>query len=404
MGTVVFLFHRDLRIVDHGGFSAAVEWANTHSAKVLPLFVFTPEQVTRNPYRSPPSIQFMLDSLEDLEAAIREQGGTLRCAYGATVDILGSIAGLAAVFETRDYTPYAKQREEAIRSFCEREGIVYEAVEDMYLTAPGSVRTGTGRTFQKFTPFWTSAQKRPVPKPRGVASPIAWASRIRISDSVTLSAMRRKLVPTRLTTVQKGGRTEGLKCVVPRNYETTHDRLDAPTSHLSAHNHFGTLSIREVYWSTSQEAFRRQLYWRDFYGHIMADFEGLYGVSAYEFQAPKEWRKGEKEVFEAWSKGETGVELVDAAMRELHTTGFMHNRARLVVASWLVKDKGVHWRWGERFFAQHLVDYDPAQNMMNWIWVASVLPFASAPFRRHDPERTAERLDPDRVYRNRWAK
>ena len=138
-----------------------------------------------------------------------------------------------------------------------------------------------------------------------------------------------------------------------------------PTS--LAHNHFGTVSIREAFWATGQEAFRRQLYWRDFYGHIMAAFEELYHVGVWEFQAPTKWRKGEKEIFTAWSKGQTGVELVDAGIREMLRTGFMHNRVRMVVASWLIKDKGVNWRWGERFFAQHLVDYDPAQNMMNWI-------------------------------------
>jgi deoxyribodipyrimidine photo-lyase len=134
----------------------------------------------------------------------------------------------------------------------------------------------------------------------------------------------------------------------------------------------------------------------------MATFEDLYGVTAYEFQKPTSWRKGEQEVFEAWSKGQTGVPMIDAAMHQLLRTGFMHNRARMVVASWLIKDKGVHWRWGERFFAKHLVDYDPAQNMMNWIWIASVLPFASAPFRRHDPERYAERFDKTGAYREKW--
>jgi deoxyribodipyrimidine photo-lyase len=211
--------------------------------------------------------------------------------------------------------------------------------------------------------------------------------------------------------VAEGGRVAGLKCLasVPADYEEAHDLVTAPTSKLSAHHHFGTVSIRESYWNAplrgqALEAFRRQLYWRDFYGHIMNDFEGLYGVGPYEFQAPTKWRKGEKEVFTAWSKGETGVPFVDAGIHEMLATGFMHNRARLVVASWLVKDKGVNWRWGERFFAKHLVDYDPAQNMMNWIWVASVLPVASAPFRRHDPERSAKKADPEGKYIEHWLR
>jgi deoxyribodipyrimidine photo-lyase len=400
--SVVFLFHRDLRLVDHRGIQKAVEVARNLDASILPLFIFTHDQITRNPLKSVPAVQFMVDSLEDLAEEIQKSGGRLRFALGDTVTVLRSINHLKAVVETKDYTPYAKQREAEIRKFCEDAGVLYEVVEDIYLTEPGTILTGSGKTFQKFTPFWTAAKKKSVPKPTRVPTSIPWISGSpRISGSVTLKEM--KPVP-RLTEVQKGGRKEGLKRLaeIPHKYSETHDQMSAPTSQLSAHNHFGTVSIREVFWATSQEDFRRQLYWRDFYGHIMAAFEQLYRVGAYEFQVPTGWRKGEKEVFEAWAKGETGVPLVDAAMHQLLRTGFMHNRARMLVASWLVKDKGVHWRWGERFFAKHLVDYDPAQNMMNWIWIASVLPFASAPFRRHDPERYAARFDSNGLYQEKW--
>lgn len=400
-GVVILLFHRDLRIADHRGLQRAIELARMHEARILPLFVFTHDQITHNPLKSAPAVQFMCDSLADLAAAVAKSGGTLRLALGDTVQVLKSIKHMKAVVETKDYTPYAKQREANIRQFCEESGVVYEAVEDMYLTNPGTVLTGTGRTFQKFTPFWTAAKTRAVPKPTEIPTRIPWVSGSpRILGSIRLEAMR----PVRLPEVQPGGREAGLRnlAVIPHNYSETHDQLAAPTSQLSAHNHFGTVSIREVFWATSQDDFRRQLYWRDFYGHLMAAFEDLYGITAYEFQKPTGWRKGEREVFEAWSKGQTGIPLIDAAMHQLLRTGFMHNRARMVVASWLVKDKGVHWRWGERFFAKHLVDYDPAQNMMNWIWIASVLPFASAPFRRHDPERYAVRFDKSGAYRETW--
>lgn len=414
MSVVVFIFHRDLRLTDSRAFAAAVAWARDHAGTVLPLFVFTPDQVGRpNPYKSRPAIQFMIESLEELEDTIAVSGGRLRVAYGDTVAVLGSLKGVCAVFETRDYTPYAKMREAAIKTWSDAHGVYYDAIDDIYLTQPGTVHTGGGKTYQKFTPFWEVAKRRAVPKPEGVPRAVPWhTGQIRgMLGSTTLFKMFKQLVgEKRLTGIQQGGRSEGLKNLasVAANYHEAHDFLGAHTAQLSAHNHFGTVSIREVYWGApirgdALAAFRRQLYWRDFYGHIMADFERLYSVGPWEFQAPSGWRsEKEKKVFEAWSRGETGVELVDAGMRQLLATGFMHNRARLVVASWLVKDMGVHWRWGERFFAQHLVDYDPAQNMMNWIWVASVLPFASAPFRRHDPERTAAKLDADGTYRRRW--
>jgi deoxyribodipyrimidine photo-lyase len=401
-GIVVFLFHRDLRLVDHRGIQKTIEVARNLGASIVPLFVFTHDQITRNPLKSVPAVQFMVDSLEDLAEDIQASGGRLRFALGDTVAVLRSIKHLVAVVETKDYTPYAKQRESEIRKFCENTGVQYETVEDIYLTEPGTILTGSGKPYQKFTPFWTSAKQIPVPKPTKIPTSIPWyTGSPRISGSVTLKEIKPS---PRLTEVQRGGRKQGLNQLanIPKKYSETHDQMSVPTSQLSAHNHFGTVSIREVYWSTTQEDFRRQLYWRDFYGHIMAAFEQLYGVGAYEFQVPTGWRKGEKEVFEAWTKGETGVPLVDAAMHQLLRTGFMHNRARMLVASWLVKDKGVQWRWGERFFAKHLVDYDPAQNMMNWIWIASVLPFASAPFRRHDPDRYAARFDADGVYRETW--
>jgi deoxyribodipyrimidine photo-lyase len=396
--------------VDNRGFAAAVRIAREEKCSVLPLFIFTHDQITRNPLKSNASVQFMCDSLDELAATVKAAGGKMFFARGDTVSILKSIKNIVAITETRDYTPYAKQRQTEIVDMCKKRGIHHELVDDIYITEPGSVLNGSKKTFQKFTPFWTTALKKAVPKPdptlAGDPRLVPWVYSATIQGSTQVATSRPK---KHNDAVQVGGRSQGLKQLasVSSDYSAAHDMLARPSSMLSAHNHFGTVSIREVYWNVPLRgeeltAFRRQLYWRDFYGHIMNDFEGLYGTGPYEFQAPKGWRRGEKEVFEAWSRGETGVPLVDAGIREMLTTGFMHNRARMVVASWLVKDKGVHWRWGERFFAQHLVDYDAAQNMMNWIWVASVLPFASAPFRRHDPETSAKRLDPDKIYLHKW--
>jgi deoxyribodipyrimidine photo-lyase len=379
---IVFLFHRDLRLVDHRGLERALEIAKD-GVEILPLFVFTPDQVSHNPYKSTPAIQFMCDSLAELEADIKKAGGRLRFAYGDTVTVLASIAHLAGVLETRDYTPFAKKREAEIAAFAASRGILYEAVDDLYLTTPGTVRTGSGRIYQKFTPFYEAAQHTPVAKPRPAVA-VPWhKGRLTMEGAVTLKEMQERLVGTRNSNIQPGGRSEGLRrfAAIPVDYEVAHDRLDRPSPQLSAHHHFGTVSIRESFYASNNAAYRRQLYWRDFYGHLMAFFEDLYGQNPWEFQKPPAWRKGEKEVLEAWQRGETGVALVDAGIRQMLTTGFMHNRARMVVASWLVKDMGVHWRWGERFFAQHLVDYDPAQNMMDFSSICSsirVTPFPSA--------------------------
>jgi deoxyribodipyrimidine photo-lyase len=415
MSLCVMLFHRDLRIIDHRGLEAAAKTSHP----VLPLFVFTPQQVTSNPYKSIPAIQFMLESLEDLDGELRKHYGVgLTVAYGKTDDILSAIqrkVPIAALVETADYTSYAKRRTSELGKWCENTGAEFIQVHDSYLQEPGSILNKSGRTFQKFTPFYETARFKHIDSPRTgtpkckmykFSSKSKGTRKIAFSGHTNLETMFRRLVPTpNPDLATHGGRSVALELLkhLPSNYVKTHNIPSISTSMLSAHNHFGTVSIREVYAAADgMTEFRRQLWWRDFYGHIMNDFETLYKASPYEFQTKWSDSAAADEAFEAWKRAKTGVPLVDAGMTQLLKTGYIHNRVRLAVSSWLVKEKHVHWRRGERFFAQHLVDYDPAQNMMNWIWVSSVLPFASAPFRRVDPVATAKKFDPDNEYINTW--
>jgi deoxyribodipyrimidine photo-lyase len=422
MTVAIFLFHRDLRLVDHNGLEFAIEKYD----KILPVFIFTPEQVTiKNVLRSTASIEFMINSLSELETEIKKQGGKLYLAYGDNIDMLKKIisdseSNVKAIIETTDYTPYALRRTSAISELCKKKGLEYHSVADSYLLEPGTIKTGSGKTFQKFTPFYEKAIRKTISDPRGpskfsfyklISSSGAKGTKKvrRPSWEISLEEVRQNFVPKPLPELAvKGGREEGLELIrkIPEDYAKTHNIPAISTSMLSAHNHFGTVSIREV-WAGAKgnKEFIRQLWWRDFYGNIMADFENLYGVGAYEFQK-SEWQAPlsdeKKKWLEQWKRGETGVPLVDAGMRQMLRTGWMHNRVRLVVASWLTKDKKIHWRHGERFFAQHLVDYDATQNMMNWIWVASELPFASAPFRKVSAQGTADKFDADGEYVKRW--
>ena len=423
----VMLFHRDLRLHDHNTFAAAVAHAKKSHTKIFPLFVFTPEQVTSNPLRSLNSIQFMLACLDELDAEIRSRGGRFYFAYGHTDDVLRAVAKKArieALFETQDYTPYAARRQAELKKLCDDLEISYNLIHDIYIHAPGTITNKSGKTFQKFTPFYEKVRHLDVPVPSKIPKDIPWyvsaarhtrgtrklAVNLLGRFQTSLASMRARLVskPNERIAVH-GGREEGLRLLrdLPRNYAEIHDIPASRTSMLSAHNHFGTVSIREVYArgrALGLTEFVRQLFWRDFYGHIMADFENLYGVGAYEFQRdpPRAYTEKQEKAWRDWCRGTTGVPLVDAGMRELLATGYMHNRVRLVVASWLTKTMGIHWRDGERFFAKHLVDYDATQNMMNWIWVASALPFASAPFRSVGAETTARRFDADGTYVSKW--
>jgi deoxyribodipyrimidine photo-lyase len=411
---VLFIFHRDLRLEDHLALKAAAEFAGKNGASILPCFIFTPEQVsTKNTFRSMHSVQFMITSLLELDEALRHDGTRLQAFYGDVLEVVEQLKRkykLAAIFETADYTPYAKQRASTLHLVALKDGLHYEAVHDIYLTVPGSTLNGTGRPFQKFTPFWESARRRRVPSPEGKAVPKGlWEA---VNHTNLPAICRQILAPAAMSSKLhvKGGRSEGLRLLADlpnRRYNTNHNLADKPTSHLSAHHHYGTVSIRESYEAGRKARateFVRQLYWRDFYGQICDSFELLYGESAYEFTGKGPWRSdaAARSKFQRWAEGRTGKPIVDAGIKQLLATGFMHNRVRLVVASYLIKDLKVYWRWGEKFFAQHLVDYDFAQNFGNWCWVASVLPFSQPPFRRFDPERTAEVIDPNGVYRETW--
>jgi len=398
---VVYIFHRDLRLYDNQTWREAVAYAKTHKLPLQAVFVFTKAQVTnKNPYKSMNSIQFMLESLEELDTELHAHGGRLFFYK----DNLSKALPLksCAVFETLDYTPFAKLRQEATES----QAGAYFGVHDTYLTAPGTILNKSGKPFQKFTPFYNAAKSQTVEHPRSApAYNGPWVQRAQDTSSLSEIKSWIHFTPNPELHVH-GGRSNGVKLLksIPKNYDTIRDIPAERTTDLSAHHHFGTVSIRETFWAASgQPELQRQLYWRDFYGSITNAFQELYGVSPYEFQegSPRGWRYDKAE-FKAWCAGKTGVPIVDAAMNQLARTGYMHNRARLIVANYLVKSKGIYWRWGERWFAQHLVDYDFAQNFGNWCWVASVLPFSQAPFRSLDPERQTERFDADGRYQERW--
>ncbi len=400
---VLYIFHRDLRIHDNKALTEAVWYCRKHHAQLLPVFIFTPQQLDekKNPFKSSNSVQFMIASLEELAEDIEADGGRLHFFYGATDEVVRQLSrklNIIAIFETLDYTPFAKKRTEDLKAL----GLPYFGIHDTYLNAPGTILTKTRKTYQKFTPFYEASKNikvdRLAPKPKA----IPW-----FQGSVASTVNPDRFKPTLNPNIHvKGGRKEGLallRRVASIDYGAVHDVPSKETTNLSAHNHFGTVSIREVYHAAEgQPDLRRQLYWRDFYGHICDAFDKLYGVSPYEFQADGAGWSKDRKIFNAWCRGETGVPIVDAAMQQLLQTGYMHNRARLIVSNWLVKDKKIFWRWGERFFAQHLVDYDFAQNFGNWCWVASVLPFSQAPFRRLDAETQAKKFNADGLYVERW--
>ncbi len=409
--TTVYIFHRDLRIVDNKTFTTAVNYARVTNTKLLPIFIFTPAQVSKaNTYKSENSVQFMIDSLRELND---ELNGNLHFFYGPTDEVLLALhdkTPIQYIFETADYTPFAKQRQLEILSLATFIEAEYNLIHDVYLTEPGTVLNKSGKPFQKFTPFWNTARHHKVPSPftqpslKGVQFAHPPSTKYSLEEP-EIGKFLTKQNPETL----KGGRKEGLKLLahLPPKYDKEKDIPSKPTSYLSAHHHFGTIGIRETYEAARKQGLEemvRQLYWRDFYGHICNAFEDLYGSSPYDFQREKMKNHYDKEALKRWQEGRTGEPMVDAAMNQLNTMGYIHNRGRLIAANYLVKTLKIFWRWGEDYFARNLVDYDFAQNFGNWSWVASVLPYSQAPFRGMDPKRQEDLVDPNQNYRTKWLK
>lgn len=409
------IFRRDLRLEDNTALNAAL----AHSHYVIPCFIFDPRQVTeKNRYRSTNALQFMIESLQDLSESLAQRGGKLFTLYGISEEVIAKIINeqkIQAIFINRDYTPFSTARDEAIKRICAQQGIDFFVAGDALLHEPEEVATQSGHPYTVFTAFYKRSLDIPIREPEHSRHKNFWHGSLSDIPSINLT---KELSPEgRILTTKNerlhghGGRAHGLKLVAQlknlRDYSTTRDFPYLPTSYLSAHNKFGTLSIRELYQKTAdilgkEHALLRQYYWRDFYIHIAHHFPYIFGKPFHEKYETLTW-KNNKDQFMQWCSGKTGFPIVDAGMRELVATGYMHNRVRMIVASFLTKDLHIDWRWGEQFFALHLVDYDPAVNNGNWQWSASTGCDAAPYFRIFNPWLQQAKFDPECTYIKHWV-
>lgn len=404
----LFIFRRDLRLNDNTGLNLARAAART----VATAFIFDPRQVEENKYRSDNGLRFMLTSLEELSEALKEREGKLQVFFGDPLEVVGSLLereGFEAVFVNTDYTPFSRKRDGALRKVCEEHGKEFRAFHDALLVAPEDGLKSDGTPYTVFTPFWKNARKYPVMKPKRLARGEFLKGTPPGADLSNLDRVRPEPNPNLLL---KGGRAEGERLLkqLP-NLKSYKEERDYPalksTSLLSAHHKFGTVSIRETYWAThaafgENSTLIQELYWRDFFSHVTFHFPHVFkGAFRKEFDEI-EW-ENDRSKFNAWCEGRTGFPMVDAGMRELVATGYMHNRVRMIVASFLTKDLHIDWRWGERFFAKHLVDYDPAVNNGNWQWAASTGCDAQPYFRIFNPWLQQQRFDPEADYIRQWV-
>ncbi|MFZ5954232.1 MAG: cryptochrome/photolyase family protein [Candidatus Dependentiae bacterium] len=406
----LMIFRRDLRLQDN----TALNFAVKKSQEVIPCFIFDPIQVSeKNKYRSANAIQFMIESLEDLAIHFKKRDGNLYFFMGHSAQVLEKLLEsekIEAVFTNKDYTSFSLKRDQALKKICDHHNVAFEQYDDAVLNAPEVIHTQSNTPFSVFTAFFKASLHIPIRKPEALDSAARWVI-THIPHSKTLESIKHHIFEQENPHLHvHGGRQNAI--AILNNLQSFHDYAKIrdypiiPTTNLSAHNKFGTVSIREVYYMIAKElganhALIRQLYWRDFFTHVAYHSPFVFGHAFHEKYEHIMWENDEK-FFKSWCNGQTGFPIVDAAMRQLNETGYMHNRTRMIVGSFLVKDLHIDWRWGEQYFARHLVDYDPAVNNGNWQWVASTGCDASPYFRIFNPWLQQEKFDKDCLYIKKW--
>lgn len=399
-------FRRDLRDYDHAALGAALK----ASEQVFCAFVFDREILDALPSRRDRRVHFIRDSLVELDQVLARRGGGLLVRVGSARQEIPRLArelGVEAVFANRDYEPQAKARDGEVAEKLAEAGIVFSLLKDQAVFDGGEVLTRAGTPFTVFTPYknaWLQRlgqeglrcldsegrlaappAKRPVPELQDIG--------FEATDLAALG-IRPGMAGARAGWQDFQGRLDGYAAA--RDYPAVKG-----VSYLSVHLRFGTISIRELAahaWqatetgSTGAASWLNELIWRDFYLMVLDRFPHVVAgpfKRQYEGLAWDHWPEG----FAAWCEGRTGYPLVDAAMRQLQHSGYMHNRLRMVAASFLIKDLGIDWRQGEAHFARHLNDFDQAANNGGWQWAASTGCDGQPWFRIFNPVTQSERFD-----------
>lgn len=406
----LFVFRRDLRWQDNIALIQALQ----KSSEVITCFIFTPEQIDNNPFRGNKSLQFLLESLEDLYHALKTKGGHLYFFYGTPHEVISQCVQklkIDGVFVNKDYTPYSVKRDRSIQECLDIKSIPFETFDDLILHPLHSRLKDDGTPYTVFTPFYKKGLYLNVPAVNLLLDHHYYDKPI--EEDLGLGFLQKILPQKDPNPRLKGGRSEAerqLKKSIQLNaYQVTRDFLDqAGSSLLSSYLKYNLLSVREVYHTFKQHfgidcGLIRSLFWRDFFYQIAFFFPHVFGQPFQKKYQGIVWSENQ-ENFNRWCEGRTGFPIVDAGMRELNETGYMHNRTRMIVASFLKKDIHINWQWGEKYFAQKLVDYDPCLNNGNWQWVASTGCDAQPYFRIFNPWMQQKKFDPETFYIKKWVK
>jgi deoxyribodipyrimidine photo-lyase len=395
----IFWFRRDLRLHDNAGLHEALRSGHA----VLPVFIFDKHILDKLNDGQDARVTFIHKTISELRKELEASGGTLHVAFGDPVQVFQELTenhAIGAVYTNHDYEPYASERDRQVRDLLQRAGIAFHTYKDQVIFERDEIMTGSGTPYKVYTPYknaWLRKFSQALLNPYPSKQHLDKLAKVTARAIPTLQEMGFEKSATRLP-------KPSLSPMLLENYAAKRDlpALDA-TSHVSPFLRFGLLSVREAVARAREhsEVWLQELIWREFFMQLLYHFPD----SATNSFAPKfrhiRWRNNEEE-FQQWCDGKTGFALVDAGMRQLNATGFMHNRVRMVVASFLVKDLLIDWRWGEAYFAEKLLDYEMSSNVGNWQWAAGTGADAQPYFRVFNPNSQVTKFDKEEAYIRQW--
>lgn len=395
----IFWFRRDLRLFDNAGLSEALQ----SDLPVVPVFIFDSEILNKLDDKKDARVQFIHLELEKIKADLQKLGSDLDVRYGSPEEVWDDLVrdyNIMQVFANRDYEPYARERDQKTYEFLAKNGISFRAFKDQVIYDRAEVIKNNGDPYVVFTPYskkWLQALQAHDLQSFDTKSHHANFQKYKGKEIPSLKSMGFESFefsyPSREADIEKIRQYDRL-----RDYPS-----EDATSRLSLHLRFGTLSIRTLTRMALKynNTWLNELIWRNFYQMIIWHFPNKVNHAFKEKYDRIPWRHSEID-FQRWCDGTTGYPLVDAGMRQLNATGFMHNRLRMVTASFLTKHLLLDWRLGEAYFAQKLIDYDLASNNGGWQWAAGCGVDAAPYFRIFNPTLQTKKFDPDQTFIKKW--
>ena len=396
----LFWFRRDLRVEDNRGLFEALQ----KGIPVQPVFIFDTNILNDLEEKVDRRVEFIHQVLFQLHTQLQQIGAGLDVRVGEPLKIFYDLLKeytVKNVFTNHDYEPYALERDAAVKAFLESQGVAFHSFKDQVLLEKNEVVKEDGKPYTVFTPYarrWKATLSKEHVKSYPSEKLISACASFGGADFPALATIG--FLSAGLPYPSSKWQADTIK-----EYK---EKRDFPavkgTTQLGVHLRFGTISVRSLARQAGplNETFLNELIWRDFYHMILWHFPHVVGNSFRPAYDAIQWRNNQHE-FQAWCDGQTGYPIVDAGMRELNSTGYMHNRVRMIVASFLTKHLLVDWRWGEAYFAKKLLDFDLAANNGGWQWAAGSGCDAAPYFRVFNPYLQTQKFDPDLHYIRRWV-